>query len=166
MSDDPSPFSAVRKMPKCPRVGNITREQREFLQPYIAYYRHLKARAREHPKPYSVFQSRLWLLWKDRFRSQLQPPDPADKSACEHWYACRQKDLAAIIHMLEMWEPFYTAGHKREVAQRARIRAKVAKAAWKPHGGEQEVVSGEQIRRSARMPRPHKLADNAEGDLP
>ncbi len=65
-----------------------------------------------------------------------------------------------------MWEPFYITGHEREVAQRARIRAKVAKAARKPHGGEQEAVSGEQIRRSARTPRPCKLADNAEGDRP
>ncbi|KAK0211961.1 hypothetical protein IW262DRAFT_1301413 [Armillaria fumosa] len=150
---------------KCPRVGKITKEQREFLRPYIAYYRRLKARAREHPKPYSVFQSRLWLLWKDRFRSQLQPPDPADKSACEHWYTCRRKDLAAIIRTLEMWEPFYTAGHEREVAQRAKVRAKVAKAAEK-RDSRQEVVSGEQIRRSGRMPKPRKLVDNAEGDLP
>ncbi|KAK0478676.1 hypothetical protein EDD18DRAFT_1364627 [Armillaria luteobubalina] len=163
-SDNPSPFLAVRKMSKCPRVGNITKEQRDFLRPYIAYYCRLKARAREHPKPYSVFQSQLWLLWKDRFRSQLQPPDPADKSACEHWYTCRQKDLSAIIRTLEMWEPFYTTGHEREVAQRAKIRAKVANAAKKRSG--QEVVSGEHIRRSERMSKPCKLVDNTEGDLP
>ncbi|KAK0481233.1 hypothetical protein IW261DRAFT_1418343 [Armillaria novae-zelandiae] len=152
------------KRSKSPCVGNITKEQREFLRPYIAYYRRLKDRAREHPKPYSIFQSRLWLLWKDRFRSQLQPPDLADKSAREHWYTCRQKDLAAIIRILEMWEPFYTAGHVREIAQRARVKAKVAKAA-KKRDSRREVVSGEQIRRSERMPKPRKLVDNAEGDL-
>ncbi|KAK0463311.1 hypothetical protein IW261DRAFT_1427863 [Armillaria novae-zelandiae] len=152
------------KRSKSPRVGNITKEQREFLRPYIAYYRRLKDRAREHPKPYSIFQSRLWLLWKDRFRSQLQPPDLADKSAREHWYTCRQKDLATIIRILEMWEPFYTAGHVCKIAQRARVKAKVAKAA-KKRDSRREVVSGEQIRRSERMPKPRKLVDNAEGDL-
>ncbi|KAK0471642.1 hypothetical protein IW261DRAFT_1571930 [Armillaria novae-zelandiae] len=90
----------------------------------IAYYRRLKDRAREHPKPYSIFQSRLWLLWKDRFRSQLQPPDLADKSAREHWYTCRQKDLAAIIRILEMWEPFYTAGHVREISPKSKGQGK------------------------------------------
>ncbi|KAK0443016.1 uncharacterized protein EV420DRAFT_1649433 [Desarmillaria tabescens] len=125
-----------------------TKEQREFLEPYIAYYHRLKADARKHPKPYSVFQSQLWLLWKDRFRAQLQPPDPTDKDACKHWYACRQKDLAAIIRTLEMWEPFYATGRKREMAQRVKIRVKVAKAAKAAaqtrSNGQEEGVSGVQ----------------------
>ncbi|KAK0466898.1 uncharacterized protein EV420DRAFT_1635932 [Desarmillaria tabescens] len=144
-----------------------TKEQQEFLEPYIAYYRRLKADACKHPKPYSVFQSQLWLLWKDRFRAQLQLPDPTDKDACKHWYACRQKDLAAIIRTLEMWEPFYAAGRKREMAQRVKIRAKVAKAAKAAaqtrSNGQEEGVSG--VRRSERMPKPRKLVDNVESEL-
>ncbi|KAK0189562.1 hypothetical protein F5146DRAFT_1138963 [Armillaria mellea] len=107
----------------------ITEEQRIFLEPYVAYYGRLKSNAREHPKSYSVFQSQLWLLWKNRFRAQLQPPDPTDLDACKHWYACRRKNLAAIIRTLKMWQPFYATGRKQELAQRVKVRAKVAKAA-------------------------------------
>ncbi|KAK0234815.1 hypothetical protein EDD85DRAFT_792807 [Armillaria nabsnona] len=127
-SDYPSTFEAASKMSRSSRVG-ITEEQRIFLEPYITYYGRLKANARERPKPYSVFQLQLWLLWKDRFRAQLQLPNPTDPDACRHWYACRQKDLVAIIRTLEMWQPFYAAGRKRELAQRVKVRAKVAKAA-------------------------------------
>ncbi|PBK58167.1 hypothetical protein ARMSODRAFT_1040407 [Armillaria solidipes] len=120
-----------------------TKAQWEFLELYIAYYRRLKADAHKHPKPYSVFQSQLWLLWKDCFCAQLQPPDPTDRDACKHWYACRQKDLAAIICTLEMWEPFYAAGRKQEIAKGGRIRAKVAKAAAQTcSNGQKEGVSG------------------------
>ncbi|PBK70545.1 hypothetical protein ARMSODRAFT_974470 [Armillaria solidipes] len=166
-SDYPSIFEAASEMSRSPRVG-ITEEQRIFLEPYIAYYGRLKANAREHPKPYSVFQSQLWLLWKDRFRAQLQPPDPTDPDACKHWYACCQKDLAAIIRTLEMWQPFYAAGRKRELAQRVKVRAKVAKAARaaaQTHSDEQkDGVAG--VRRSERTPKPWRLVDNAESEHP
>ncbi|KAK0237359.1 hypothetical protein EDD85DRAFT_791027 [Armillaria nabsnona] len=129
-----------------------TKAQQEFLEPYIAYYHCLKADACKHPKPYSVFQLQLWLLWKDRFCAQLQLPDPTNR------------DASAIIRTLEMWEPFYAAGCKREIAKGGRIRAKVAKAAAQTRSnGQKEGVSG--VRRSERTPKLRKLVDNVKSEL-
>ncbi len=66
------------------------------------------------------------------------------------------QDLIAIICTLEMWQPFYIAGRKQELAQRVKVRAKVAKAvkfAAQTRSDEQkDGVAG--VQRSEKMPKP------------
>ncbi|KAK0184981.1 hypothetical protein F5146DRAFT_1006041 [Armillaria mellea] len=137
------------------RVG-ITEEQRIFLEPYVAYYGRLKLNAQQTSQVILCLSvAALVTLEEPVSSAQLQPPDPTDPDACKHWYACCRKNLAAIIRTLEMWQPFYAAGRKRELAQRVKVRAKVAKvakAAAQKHNDEQkDGVAG--VRKSENIQR-------------
>ncbi|KAK0493266.1 hypothetical protein EDD18DRAFT_1108058 [Armillaria luteobubalina] len=62
------------------------------------------------------------MVWKDRFHTELQLPDPVDKEASQHWIQCWQKDLSEIVRTLEFWKLFYIEGRKRR-SQRTRERS-------------------------------------------
>ncbi|KAK0486527.1 hypothetical protein IW261DRAFT_1559946 [Armillaria novae-zelandiae] len=129
---------------------HVSPEQKQFLWPYLSAYRQVKKTARTKPKAYAQFQSQLWLLWHDRFRSELLAPDHLDIEACNHWYACRQEDLALIVQTLEFWEPFYMAGRKLAMSDREKESLKKDAPI---------VDGGDSIQRSGRVPKPRKFLD-------
>ncbi|KAK0453025.1 uncharacterized protein EV420DRAFT_1482016 [Desarmillaria tabescens] len=128
----------------------------------------MKAKARTHPGDYARFQNYLWMVWKDRFRAKLQPPDSMDKEASKYWIKCRQRDLCKIIRTLELWNPFYVEGEKTRLKTQS-MKLKVMKMHRDGHVGDVErkdaeegkQSSADQIRRSGRAPKPRRLADNS-----
>ncbi|KAK0436812.1 uncharacterized protein EV420DRAFT_1487428 [Desarmillaria tabescens] len=133
----------------------VSPQQKEFLRPYLGAYRQVKKNARTKPRDYAQFQSQLWLLWRDRFQSELLPPDLLDIDAVNHWYACRQEDLALIVRTLKFWEPFYTVGRERVALNEQKMKRQM-----KEHGPNAEGGDGDSIQRSGRVPKPRKFPDH------
>ncbi|SJL09510.1 uncharacterized protein ARMOST_12888 [Armillaria ostoyae] len=128
----------------------LSREKREFLSPYLPEYHRVKAVAKQTPRLFAQFQSRLWLIWSKHWVPELRAPDPEDADAVRHWNRCRQRDLLVIIRTLALWEPFYAEGRKKKEAEPAELRSiRIREASAQPSG----------MRRSDRVPKPTKRPD-------
>lgn len=74
-----------------------SREKREFLRAYVPEYRRVKAVAKENPRLFAQFQSRIWLLWISRWYPELRVPDPNDAAGICHWNRSRQKVSSSVM---------------------------------------------------------------------
>lgn len=75
----------------------ITSEHRYVLQPFLTEYWNVKKNASTNPKAFMQFQSWIWLVWQNRFQSELQPPDNLDKDVWNYWLKCCQNICPAMF---------------------------------------------------------------------
>ncbi|KAK0458062.1 uncharacterized protein EV420DRAFT_1480222 [Desarmillaria tabescens] len=129
-----------------------SQEKRDFLRPYLPEYRRVKAVAKENPRLFAQFQTRIWVLWINRWYLEMQAPDLNDAAGICHWNHCRQRDLLKIIQMLALWDPFYAEGCRKQAGQ-ALLSLRVENIASKT-----QLSS---MRRSDRVPKPKRHPDDS-----